>query len=131
MDTIIIDGSTAAYLIRGSMAHDKTSFLTPADLELQVGFVVYPAGGVIVPHRHVPITRKVERTCEVIVVREGRCDVDFYNDRCELSETREMQVGDVLISLGGGHGFRMREDTVLLEIKQGPYFGESEKESLK
>jgi hypothetical protein len=29
--------------------------------------------------------------------------------------------------IGGGHGFRMLEDTVLLEIKQGPYSGIQEK----
>jgi hypothetical protein len=27
----------------------------------------------------------------------------------------------------GGHGFRMLEDTVLLEVKQGPYGGQAEK----
>jgi len=33
--------------------------------------------------------------------------------------------------VGGGHGFRMQEDTVLLEIKQGPYLGLGEKEFLQ
>jgi hypothetical protein len=30
--------------------------------------------------------------------------------------------------VGGGHGFHMLEDTVLLEVKQGPYTGIDEKE---
>jgi hypothetical protein len=30
--------------------------------------------------------------------------------------------------VGGGHGFRIKEDTVLLEIKQGPYLGVDDKE---
>jgi hypothetical protein len=29
--------------------------------------------------------------------------------------------------VGGGHGFRMLENTVLLEVKQGPYTGIDEK----
>jgi hypothetical protein len=33
-----------------------------------------------------------------------------------------------MIMVGGGHGFRMTEDTVLLEVKQGPYPGVQEKE---
>jgi hypothetical protein len=41
--------------------------------------------------------------------------------------TREMHVGDILIAVSGGHGFRVLEDTVLLEIKQGPYPGGAEK----
>jgi hypothetical protein len=45
-----------------------------------------------------------------------------------LVAPRELNVGDVMLMVGGGHGFRMLEDTVLLEIKQGPYTGENEKE---
>ena len=39
---------------------------------------------------------------------------------------RELNVGDVMFMVSGGHGFRMVEDTVLLEIKQGPYTREDE-----
>jgi hypothetical protein len=33
-----------------------------------------------------------------------------------------------MVAVNGGHGFRVLEDTVLLEIKQGPYPGGAEKE---
>lgn len=36
-------------------------------------------------------------------------------------------MGDVLVLVDGGHGFRMTEDTVLVEIKQGPYLGLDDK----
>ena len=45
-----------------------------------------------------------------------------------LIATRELATGDVMLMVGGGHGFRMLEDTVLLEVKQGPYTGVAEKE---
>ena len=35
--------------------------------------------------------------------------------------------GDVILMVGGGHGFRMLEDTVFLEVKQGPFIIEDEK----
>ncbi len=92
--------------------------------------MVYQAGGVIAPHRHVPITRNIDRTCEVIVVRKGRCEVDIYNDDRELVPTRDLSTGDLVIIVSGGHGFRMVEDTILLEVKQGPYQGLDEKEQL-
>jgi len=62
------------------------------------------------------------------VVQRGRCLMDIYNDGRELVATRELQAGDVMLIVGGGHGFRMLEDTVFLEIKQGPYTGLEEKE---
>ena len=45
-----------------------------------------------------------------------------------LVATRELLPGDIMLMVGGGHGFRMLEDTVLLEVKQGPYTGLDEKE---
>jgi hypothetical protein len=131
MEPILWDGCLLAYIIHERMAPEKTVFPTPPNLELQVGFVVHPAGGVIAPHRHARITRTINRTCEVLIVKKGRCEVDIYNDDQQLVVTRELQIGDLIILVNGGHGFRIQEDAVLLEIKQGPYLGLSEKELLK
>jgi hypothetical protein len=40
-----------------------------------------------------------------------------------------LETGDIILLVAGGHGFRCLEDTVLLEIKQGPYTGLVEKEA--
>ena len=40
----------------------------------------------------------------------------------------QLREGDILLMVDGGHGFRMLEDTVFLEIKQGPYTGIEDKE---
>jgi hypothetical protein len=64
------------------------------------------------------------------VVRKGRCEVDIYNDDRQVIATRELSTGDLIMIVSGGHGFRVLEDMILLEIKQGPYFGLGEKEQL-
>lgn len=117
-----------AYIIRAELIPAKTTFLTPPEFKQQVGFVVYPAGGEISRHVHRPLERNLIGTSEVLVVRKGRCEIDIYNDDRELVATRELQTGDIMLMVGGGHGFRMLEDTVFLEIKQGPYTGLDEKE---
>lgn len=104
-----------------------TEFPTPPELNLQVGFVVYPAGGEVPRHAHKPIERSIVGTAEVIVVRSGRCALDVYDDDGGLVGTRELTTGDVMLMVGGGHGFRMHEPTTLLEVKQGPYLGGHEK----
>jgi hypothetical protein len=125
---IIENGGVAlAYVMTWLGPPTATTFPTPAELELQVGYVVYAAGGEVVAHHHLPVTRQIERTCEVIVVKTGRCAVDLYDDNRNLVATRELKPGDLVILATGGHGFRMQEDTVLLEIKQGPYLGSTEK----
>jgi hypothetical protein len=128
VETISSADRALAYVIRAAYRPAETTFPTPAELNLQVGFVVYPEGGEVPRHSHRPIERHLVGTAEVIVVREGRCALDVYDDEGNHVATRELDTGDVMLMVGGGHGFRMLEDTVLLEVKQGPYVGEHEKE---
>jgi hypothetical protein len=121
------DGQPLAYIIRTEMNPEKTTFLTPPEFNLQVGFVVYPAVGEITRHVHRPLERHIVGTSEVLVVKKGLCQIDIYNDDRELVATSELRAGDTMLMVGGGHGFRMLEDTVFLEIKQGPYSGLDEK----
>jgi hypothetical protein len=117
-----------AYIIKASFLPERTTFLTPPEYKQQVGYVVYPAGGQIQRHVHRPLERHLVGTSEVLLVRQGCCEVDFYNDDRQLVATRELREGDIMLMVGGGHGFRMLDDTVLLEVKQGPYTGIDEKE---
>ena len=117
-----------AYIIRAELLPEETTFLTPPSFKQQVGFVVYPDGGEIQRHVHRPLERHLIGTSEVLIVRKGRCEIDIYNDDRQLVATKEMKTGDIMLMVGGGHGFRMLEDTVFLEVKQGPYTGLEEKE---
>jgi uncharacterized protein with PhoU and TrkA domain len=121
-------GRTLVTIVRAELAPEATLFVTPEDWSQQVGYVVYRAGGEVARHAHRQLERHIVGTGEVIVVRSGRCELDVYDDERTLLATRELRTGDVMIMSGGGHGFRMLEDTVLLEVKQGPYAGEDEKE---
>ena len=116
------------HLVRAAARSPQTRFLTPDDLSMQLGFIVYPAGGEVARHVHRPVVRQVNGTLEVLIVREGRCLLDLYDDSLELVTTRELEAGDLVLLTSGGHGLRMTEDTVLLEVKQGPYTGMDEKE---
>jgi hypothetical protein len=107
---------------------DATTFHTPHLLPLQVGHVVRRAGEEVARHSHRVIERVIRRTAEVLVVMNGHCEMDVYDDNQVLVATRELRPGNVLVMIAGGHGFRMLEDTVLLEVKQGPYHGPDEKE---
>jgi mannose-6-phosphate isomerase-like protein (cupin superfamily) len=116
------------YIIRSGVLPEKTTFLTPPEFKQQVGFVVYPQGGEIARHIHRNLERHLVGTSEVLIVYQGRCEIDIYNNGRELVATRELQTGDIMLMVNGGHGFRLLEDTVFLEVKQGPYTGIDEKE---
>jgi hypothetical protein len=128
IEHIVWNDQPLAYIIRAQLEPDATTFLTPPEFKQQVGFVVYPAGSEIARHVHRPLERHLVGTSEVLIIRKGRCEIDVYTDDRELVATRELHVGDIMLMVGGGHGFRILEDTILLEVKQGPYTGLDEKE---
>jgi hypothetical protein len=127
-DIISSGSSILCYVIRSGSLPAATKFVTPPDLTLQVGHIVHPRGHEIPRHAHRPQERLVSNIAEVLLVQRGRCEMDVYDNNRHLVATRELNPGDVVVLLDCGHGFRMLEDTVLLEIKQGPYTGLGEKE---
>jgi hypothetical protein len=129
VEVIQHEGKMLCMIVRALPMPEATVFYTPDDLNLQVGKVVYAAKGKIAHHRHKPIRRSVVGTQEVLVVQKGRMILDIFADDLSLRSSQEMGPGDVVILVAGGHGFHFLEDTVLLEVKQGPYLGDGEKES--
>lgn len=117
-----------AYIVNGQWKPESTRFLTPDDFGQQMGMIVYAKGEMIVPHVHLPVTRTVEGTTECVLVRSGHCEIDLFDRHKTYITTRTLNEGDIILLLGGGHGFRMMEDTVLFEVKQGPYVGNADKE---
>ncbi len=120
-------GRALAYIVRSNWTPGKTEFLTPDTFSLQMGMIVYGKGQSITPHLHLPVVREVHGTNEVVMVRSGSCEVDIYDDERQHLGCYNLNQGDVILLLGGGHGFRMNEDTVLFEVKQGPYVGMADK----
>lgn len=130
IEKITADGSTLALIIRAGLQPQRTTFHTDPDEVLQAGHIVYNEGEEVEPHRHLPVKRSIRGTAEAVVIRSGSCVVNIYDESREQVATRNLSEGDTVLLLRGGHGFRMEEDTILLEIKQGPYVEESDKEKL-
>lgn len=122
------EGRLLCMLIRAEPVPVSTTFYTPEDHHLQFGKIVYAANGKVASHSHRNISRNVVGSSEVLVVQKGRMLLNIFADDQTLHASREMGPGDVVILMAGGHGIHFMEDTVLLEVKQGPYHGTSEKE---
>ncbi|MBI5296370.1 MAG: hypothetical protein HY869_12915 [Chloroflexi bacterium] len=128
IETISHQNQVLCIIIRGNYLPEQTTFITLPEYKQQLGFVVYPEGGEIPRHVHRPIERRLVGTSESLIIKKGCCQLDIYNDARELVATRELHEGDIMFMVSGGHGYRMLEDTVLLEIKTGPYTGVDERE---
>jgi len=122
------DNVLTSIIIRREYTPTETTFVTSPDLAQQVGFVVYPAGGVIKRHIHKYVDRRNISSSEALIVRQGRLEIDIYDQNRGLLATRELQAGDFVLMVSGGHGFRILEAAILLEVKLGPYAGPADKE---
>jgi uncharacterized protein with PhoU and TrkA domain len=128
IEIIARDDVDLCYIVRAGFEPETTTFITQPEYKQQVGFIKYGAGSVIARHTHVPLERRIVGTSEVVFVRRGSCQLEVYTEDRELVATRDVGAGDLILMVSGGHGFNVREDTVLLEVKQGPYTGLEEKE---
>ncbi|MEI2582823.1 hypothetical protein [Scytonema sp. PRP1] len=102
-------------------------FFTPNDLSQQLAYMRHPMGKVIQPHVHNFVLREVQYTQEVLFIKKGKLQVDFYNEQQEYLESHVLEAGDVILLVTGGHGFEVLEEVEMIEVKQGPYVGEQDK----
>lgn len=124
----IQDGETLlAIIVPREFREPGISFFTPNEFSQQLGFMRHSAGKIIEPHVHNPVRREVSYTQEVLLIRSGRLRVDFYDDDRHYLESRILRGGDVILLIRGGHGFEVLEDVEMIEVKQGPYLGDSDK----
>jgi len=127
IDYIYFGDITLAIILRSGYRADGIQFFTPNDFSQQLGYMNRPQGYVIQPHVHNPVAREVQYTKEVLIIRSGKVRVDFYDDEQNYLENRVLNEGDIVLLAYGGHGFEMLEASEIVEIKQGPYVGESDK----
>lgn len=120
-------GVLLAIIIPAEYDAPGINFFTPNEFSQQLAQMRRPAGYVIPSHFHNPVPRAVEYTKEALFIRKGRVRVDLYDDHQTYVESHVLKTGDVVLLTGGGHGFEMLEETDMVEVKQGPYPGESDK----
>lgn len=121
------DDCLLAVILRTQFRSDGIEFFTPGDFSQQLGYMNRPQGYVIAPHVHNSVPRQVSFTKEVLFIRSGLVRVDFYDEAQGYLESRLLHPGDVILLAYGGHGFEMIEASEIIEVKQGPYAGESDK----
>lgn len=125
---VICNEQLLALIIRHSYQHEGISFFTPPSYSQQLGYMRHPAGHGIAPHTHKTVVREVTKTQEVLFIRKGRLQVDFYDQERVFQQSEILEAGDVLLLASGGHGFTVLEEVEMFEVKQGPFAGEDDKE---
>ena len=126
-EEIVIDGQLCAIILSANYDEPGIRFFTSNELSQQLASMSYAKGKVIPAHTHNLVLREVSYTQEALFIRKGRIRVDFYSQQQDYRTSRVLRTGDVILLISGGHGFEVLEDLNMVEVKQGPYVGETDK----
>lgn len=127
IDYIKIKDLTLGIIIRANYKKEGIEFFTNDNDSQQLGYMNRHEGYIIPPHRHNIVPREVHLTQEVLFIKSGKVRVDFYDNEQIYIKSSIVNQGDVILLADGGHGFKMLENSEMIEVKQGPYCGEKDK----
>ena len=121
------NGTLYALIIPRGVSVDGARFLTPPESPLQVGVMERPAGYVVQPHRHPPVSLKISSVSEFLCIERGRVKAVIYDDAWGVVGEELLTAGDAILLLAGGHSFEVLEPCRMVEVKQGPFLGDQSK----
>lgn len=122
-------GTLLAIVVKNSYRNDGTKFLTHESLPMQLGYISRKEGEEIKPHIHRDKKREIHYTAETLLVKSGLVEVSIFSiNENKLVVKRELEPGDLVLLLLGGHGFKFIKDSEMIEVKQGHYIINEDKE---
>ena len=120
-------GNILAIIIRADSKFEGISFLTPDNFGLQIGTMLRPKNDLVPAHIHPQQTRVVKGTQEVLILRSGKMFLELFDEDKNLVESLTIMSGDIILLAYGGHQITMIEEVDLVEVKQGPYVKDLDK----
>jgi hypothetical protein len=120
-------GNILAIVIRADSKFEGISFLTPDNFGLQIGTMLRPKNDLVPAHIHPQQTRIVKGTQEVLILRSGKMLLELFDEDKKLVESFTITSGDIILLAHGGHQITMIEEVDLVEVKQGPYVKDLDK----
>jgi hypothetical protein len=109
---------------KSDITEDRTD-LCPNDQFLQISTKKLNKPTSFKAHKHLTLTRSTDITQEAWIVLEGKIRAFFYDIDDTLLYETDLIAGDCAVVFKAGHSFEVIYDnTILYEVKNGPYFGQ-------
>lgn len=121
-----------AIIIRRNYLKKKgINFFTNPKLNQQVAFMNHPKNHLIQPHSHKKRLRKIRGSTEVLIILDGILKINFFDNNNKFILSKTIKKNDIVILLKGGHGFEVKKNCKMIEVKQGPYLEAEDKSKFK
>ena len=117
------DGNIIAIVVNKDFKKNGINFVSKKEFTLQLGVNSYKKGCKIKPHFHTEKKIIINKIQEAVHIENGKVIVNLYDLSGKKFKSVMLSMGDTIFFVDGGHGFEILEDTKIIEVKQGPYFG--------
>tara|TARA_Y100000816_G_C25937361_1_gene488871 strand:- start:443 stop:859 length:417 start_codon:yes stop_codon:yes gene_type:complete len=123
INKIIHRGKLYATYFNVQDAEEGLSFISEENEFIQVGLWNYKPKKVLPAHYHNEYSREATRTCETIYVVKGKIKCNLYTKSGSIVESFILKENEMAIQIYGVHEYEILEEALVIETKNGPYFG--------
>jgi len=113
-----------ASIIKLENITDYRTDLSPENEYIQVSARSIKKGVKVPAHTHLPIDRHTNITQETWIIISGKIELELFDLDNSFICKKIIEAGGSVTLYRGGHSLKVKEqNTVMYEIKNGPYFG--------
>lgn len=123
MNEIKFNDEIFAKIIDLNHLENGLNFFSNDDEFIQVGTWKYEKGKTLDKHYHNFFERISYRTSEAVLVLNGEIECSIFTEENQFIWKGKLKKNQLIIQLQGAHEYSIIEDSQVLEIKNGPYFG--------
>ena len=120
---IIFKDKKYASIVNVLSSPEGLSFVTEDEDFIQIGIWNYKKNTKLPNHYHNTFDRNAERTSECVFVLKGSVTCNLFTDEGVFIGEYLITENELMIQYVGAHEYIINEDSVVLESKNGPYFG--------
>lgn len=120
---ILFENKLYAFVCSLNELKDGLEFFSDDSDYIQIGTWKYKKNSATVPHYHIEHEKPSKLTQEVVFVYKGSLKCKVFTKEGRLIEEVDLKEGELIVQLYGAHEYITNEDSIILEIKNGPYFG--------
>ncbi len=104
-------------------ANEGLSFISEENEFIQVGLWNYNPNKLLPAHFHKEYPREATRTCESVFVVKGKIKCKLYTKSGKFIKSFILGKNEMAIQIYGVHEYEIIEKSLVIENKNGPYFG--------
>jgi hypothetical protein len=112
-------------IMRSVDIQDERTNISSDSEYLQAASLSLSMGKSFRPHVHIWNPREVSLTQETWIITKGKVRITYFDTNDTELCQRVLFAGDLSITFWGGHKYEVLEDSLVYEIKNGPYLGQS------